>query len=79
MSATCSTIPWTERMVRRFAGIMILVSVVLAWKVDLTWLALTAFVGLNLLQSSFTNFCPLENILRRVEPGSGEPEPNPER
>jgi hypothetical protein len=48
------------------AGIMILLSVSLAVFVHLNWLALTAFVGLNLLQSSFTKFCPLEVILKKA-------------
>lgn len=65
--APCATIPWTERMVRRLAGTFILVSLLLAWKVNPAWLALTTFVGLNLLQSSFTGFCPAEIVFRRIE------------
>ncbi|QGW28626.1 YgaP family membrane protein [Phnomibacter ginsenosidimutans] len=55
-----------ENIVRMVAGIMILMSVSLAVFVHLNWLALTAFVGLNLLQSSFTKFCPLEVILKKA-------------
>jgi len=55
-----------ENIVRMVAGIMILLSVSLAVFVHLNWLALTAFVGLNLLQSSFTKFCPLEVILKKA-------------
>jgi len=55
-----------ENIVRIVAGIMILLSVSLAVFVHLNWLALTAFVGLNLLQSSFTKFCPLEVILKKA-------------
>ena len=47
------------------AGLMITVSVLLAVFVSDYWLILTAFVGLNLLQSSFTKFCPLEIILKK--------------
>lgn len=62
-----------ERIVRAVAGTMVLVSLVLAYFVNLYWLGLTAFVGLNLLQSSFTRFCPLEKILDKigVETGDG--------
>ncbi len=56
----------SEPIIRRFAGIFILISVALALWVHPAWLAFTAFVGLNLLQSSFTNVCPLERILGRA-------------
>ncbi|MDQ8154352.1 MAG: DUF2892 domain-containing protein [Gemmatimonadota bacterium] len=52
-----------DRIIRRFAGVFILASIALAMMVDTRWYWFTAFVGLNLLQSSFTNFCPLEKIL----------------
>lgn len=52
-----------DRIIRRFAGVFILASIALAMFVDTRWYWFTAFVGLNLLQSSFTNFCPLEKIL----------------
>ncbi|MFO1476437.1 MAG: DUF2892 domain-containing protein [Verrucomicrobiota bacterium] len=58
-------------LIRRFAGSFILVSLLLAHYVSPYWLWFTAFVGFNLLQSSFTNFCPLEMILRRVRAGKG--------
>lgn len=47
----------------RFAGLLILVSLVLAHYHSIYWLWLTAFVGLNMLQASFTGFCPLARIL----------------
>jgi hypothetical protein len=47
-----------ERVLRLLAGIMVLLSVVLAVWVSPWWLLLTAFVGLNLAQSAFTNSCP---------------------
>ena len=55
-----------ERIVRAVAGSLVLVSIILAHYISLYWLWLTAFVGLNLLQSSFTRFCPLEKILDRL-------------
>lgn len=60
-----------DRWVMRFAGSVVLVSLVLAHFVSPQWLWLTAFVGANLLQSSFTGFCPLAIVLKRlgVEPG----------
>lgn len=60
-----------ERIVRAVAGTVVLVSITLAYFVNIHWLALTAFVGLNLFQSSITRFCPLEKILDKagVEPG----------
>ena len=67
-------------LIRRFAGTFVLASLVLAQYHSRYWLWFTAFVGFNLLQSSFTNFCPLEMILRKIgvgrEAGSCcEPEP----
>lgn len=55
-----------ERIVRAVAGIMVLTSIALAYFVNIYWLGLGAFVGLNLLQSSFTRFCPLELILDKA-------------
>lgn len=55
-----------ERIVRAVAGIIVLVSVVLTYFVNINWLWLGVFVGVNLLQSSFTRFCPLEKILDAV-------------
>ena len=52
-------------IIRRIAGIFILISVTLGWLVSPYWYLFTAFVGCNLLQSSFTNFCALELILGR--------------
>lgn len=54
-----------DRFVMRFAGSMVLLSLLLAHFVSPYWLWLTAFVGANLLQSSFTGFCPLASVLRR--------------
>ena len=52
-------------VIRRFAGVFVLASLALGWWVHPAWLLLTAFVGVNLLQSSVTAFCPLERILGR--------------
>lgn len=54
-----------DLVIRRFAGVFILASIALGTWVSPWWFLFTAFVGLNLLQSSFTNFCPLERILGR--------------
>ncbi len=53
-----------DRIVMAFAGTVILTSLVLAHYVSGEWLWLTAFVGANLLQSSFTGLCPLAKILK---------------
>jgi hypothetical protein len=55
-----------ERGVRLMAGTMLLISLALTLWVSHYWLLLTAFVGVNLLQSSFTGFCPAEMILKRI-------------
>jgi hypothetical protein len=47
-------------------------SVLLAYYHSLYWLLFTAFVGLNLLQSAFTNWCPMMAILRKLGVGSQE-------
>ena len=55
-----------ERAVRLLAGIMVLASITLAHFGSPYWYLLTAFVGLNLLQSSFTNWCPAMSIFRAL-------------
>ena len=60
-----------ERYIRIFAGLFILVSLALGVEaspmfVSPWWLAFTAFVGLNLFQFGFTNFCPLGLILKKL-------------
>ena len=52
-----------ERIVRAVAGTLVLASILLTYLVSMNWLWLGVFVGVNLLQSSFTKFCPLEKIL----------------
>jgi hypothetical protein len=53
-----------ERGLRLMAGIVVLLSLVLSDIYSPYWLWLTAFAGLNLLQSAFTNWCPAMSILR---------------
>ena len=60
-----------DRAVMAFAGLMILASVALTYFVSPWWLLLTAFVGLNLLQASFTGFCPAAMIFARFGIASG--------
>ena len=55
-----------DRVIRRFAGAFILLSLALGWWVHPAWFLFTAFVGVNLFQSSLTNLCPLERILGRA-------------
>ena len=54
-----------NRIVRAIAGTFILISLLLAIYVNQNWLWFTAFVGANLLQSSFTKWCLLEDILAK--------------
>jgi hypothetical protein len=54
-----------EYIIRRFAGSFVLLSLALGWWMHPAWFLLTAFVGANLLQSSFTALCPLERVLGR--------------
>ncbi|MCS6947472.1 MAG: DUF2892 domain-containing protein [Steroidobacteraceae bacterium] len=60
-----------DRAVMAFAGTMVLLGVALSYWVSPYWLLLPAFVGLNLLQASFSGFCPLAKLLRKlgVAPG----------
>ena len=55
-----------EGSVRTLAGTFILASIVLTLLVSKYWLILTGFVGFNLIQSSFTGFCPAEMIFKRL-------------
>jgi hypothetical protein len=58
-----------ERYIRAIAGTFILLSLVLAYFFSPYWLLFTAFVGLNLLQSAFTKWCLMEDILARLGVG----------
>jgi hypothetical protein len=61
-----------DRGVLAFAGLMVLLSLALGYYGSPYWYLLTAFVGLNLLQSSVTGFCPAAIVLRKlgVRPGA---------
>ena len=61
-----------ESCIRILAGTMVLTSVTLARYVSLWWLLLAVFVGVNLIQSALTGFCPAEFILRKLGIGKGE-------
>jgi hypothetical protein len=52
-----------DLVIRRFAGVFVILSVAIGWYVSPWAYLFTAFVGVNLLQSSFTGFCPLEKVL----------------
>lgn len=60
-----------DRAVLAFAGLMVLLSVVLTCLVSPYWLLLTAFVGLNMLQSAFTGFCPAAMVFKMAGIGEG--------
>jgi hypothetical protein len=55
-----------DQKIRMIAGVFILISVGLGWWVSPNWFFFTAFVGANLLQSAFTKWCLMEDILRRT-------------
>ena len=60
-----------ERYIRAIAGTFILISLLLATYHSRYWLWFTAFVGANLLQSAFTRWCLMEDILKKLGVGSG--------
>lgn len=55
-----------EPMLRLIAGFFVMLSVALGHFVNPWWFAFTAFVGLNLFQSAFTNWCPMMAILKKA-------------
>ena len=59
-----------DRYLRMIAGFFIMLSVLMAYLHTAYWLLFTAFVGLNLFQSAFSNWCPMITLLRRL--GVGE-------
>lgn len=61
-----------ERTLRLIAGLFVLVSLALGHWVNQYWYLFTAFVGLNLVQSGFTNWCPMMTFLRKLGVGSQE-------
>jgi len=56
-----------ENKIRFFAGSFVISSLIFAKFHNLNWVYFTLFVGANLIQSSFTGFCPLEMFLRKLE------------
>lgn len=56
----------TERIIRSFAGAVVMISLALGYFHSPYWLLLTAFAGLNLFQSGFTGFCPPEKVLCKL-------------
>jgi len=60
-----------DRAVLAFAGLVVLLGVGLSWLYNPWWLLLSAFAGLNMIQASFTGFCPVAIIFRRfgIKPG----------
>ena len=55
-----------EEALRLVAGVFVTASVALGYFVSPWWFLLTGFVGLNLLQSAFTRWCPMMSVLRRA-------------
>jgi hypothetical protein len=55
-----------DRAVLRFAGFVVLLGLTLGWLVNPYWYLLTAFAGLNMIQSSFTGFCPAAIVFKKL-------------
>ena len=55
-----------ERYLRLIAGFFVMLSVALGYWVNPNWFLFTAFVGANLFQSAFTNWCPMITFLRKL-------------
>jgi hypothetical protein len=55
-----------DRLVLRIAGIFVLASLALGYFVHPAWFLFTAFVGLNMFQASFTGFCPMAMVLKKM-------------
>jgi hypothetical protein len=60
------------QLTRVIAGTLILLSLLLAIKVNINWLWFTAFIGVNLLQSGITRWCLMENIMRKLGAKAGD-------
>ena len=61
-----------DRAVLAFAGVVVLISVLLAHLVSAYWLLLTVFAGLNMFQAAFTGFCPAAMIFKKLGCRAGE-------
>ena len=55
-----------DRALRMIAGALVVISLALGYWVSPYWYLFTAFVGLNLFQSAFTNWCPMMTFLRKA-------------
>jgi hypothetical protein len=55
-----------DRYIRLIAGTFVMASLALGYWVNPHWFLFTAFVGLNLFQSAFTNWCPMMTFLRKA-------------
>ena len=55
-----------ERYLRLIAGLFVMLSVALGYYISPYWFLFTTFIGLNLFQSAFTNWCPMMTFLRRL-------------
>jgi hypothetical protein len=55
-----------DKAVLAFAGCVVLLGLTLGWLVNPYWYLLTAFAGLNMIQSSFTGFCPAAIVFRKL-------------
>jgi hypothetical protein len=60
-----------DQTVLAFAGCVVLTSLVLGWLVSPYWLLLAAFAGLNMIQASFTGFCPAAIVFKKLGVKSG--------
>ncbi|HKJ72650.1 MAG TPA: DUF2892 domain-containing protein [Alphaproteobacteria bacterium] len=60
-----------DKAVLAFAGFVVLLGVVLSLTVHPYWIALTIFAGLNMIQASFTGFCPAAKIFKKLGVKSG--------
>ena len=55
-----------DKAVLSFAGFVVLLGLALGWLVSPYWFLLTAFAGLNMIQASFTGFCPAAMIFKKL-------------
>lgn len=74
-NASCSIMRPMEKIIRRLAGTLVTLSVILGYFYSPYWFLLTLFVGVNLLQSSFTNWCLAEQIFQKIGIGVEEERP----
>jgi hypothetical protein len=66
-----------ERYLRLIAGAFVLATLLLGYYVSPYWFLFTGFVAVNLIQSAFTNWCPMMTLLRRLGArGEGDAAPN---